>query len=110
MRIYRKTKLLTAQPVLDAGRIKVKDVPLRRGSNDLTATLGNDGGDGPRSAAISITVDDQEPRIKVLKPRNWATLNQDRITVTGRTEAGLTVTGKDSPSGSTSDRHRRCVG
>ncbi len=101
VRIYRNTKLLTAQPVLEAGRIKVKDVPLRRGSNHLTATLGNDGGDSPRSAAVSITVDDQEPRIKVLTPRKWATLNQDRITVKGSTEAGLTVTGKDSASGST---------
>ncbi len=101
VRIYRNTKLLTAQPVLDTGRIKVKGVPLRRGSNHLTAALGNDGGDGPRSAGISITVDDQPPRIKFLTPRNLATLNQDRVTITGRTDAGLRVTGKDSTSGST---------
>jgi hypothetical protein len=101
VRIYRNTKLLKAQPVLDTGRIKVKGVPLRRGSNHLTATLGNTGGDGPRSAAVSITVDDQAPKIKVRSPRNLTTLNQDRVTITGRTDGGLTVTGKDSASGST---------
>lgn len=99
VRIYRNSKEIKSQKVSDVGRIKVSDVPLRRGTNKLTATIGNAGGEGPRSAIVTITVDDQVPRIRVKSPRTNTTLNQSRVTIQGRTEDGLTVSGRNSTSG-----------
>ena len=101
VRVYRNSKQLIAQPVTDVGRIKVRDVPLRRGSNHLTATLGNNGGEGPRSDMVTITVDDQAPKVTVKSPKSGSALNQRRITIVGKTEAGLTVTARNATSGST---------
>jgi hypothetical protein len=101
VRIYRNSRLLKDKAVTHTGRVKVNDVPLRRGANRLTAVLANDGGEGARSASVSVTVDDQAPRVVVKSPKSGATLNQQRVTITGRTEAGLTVTARDATSGST---------
>jgi hypothetical protein len=101
VRIYRNSKILKTKAITHTGRIKVNDVPLRRGVNRLTAVLANDGGEGSRSASVSVTVDDQAPRVVVKSPKSGATINQQRITLTGRTEPGLTVTARNATSGST---------
>lgn len=91
VRIYRNSTLLASKPISRTGRVRVKDVPLRRGTNRLTATLANPGGEGPRSAVVSVAVDDVAPRIAIKSPRSGATLNRPVATIQGKTEAGLTV-------------------
>ncbi len=98
LRIYRNTRLLTSRDVPKVGRIKVKDVPLRRGANKLTATLANEGGEGPRSEIVTVSLDDQAPKIKVRTPQSGITLNEGSVTLEGKTEDGLTVIGRNSTS------------
>ncbi len=95
VRVYRNSNELRSARVDDIGRVKVKDIPLRRGSNKLTATIANPGGEGPRSVAVTITVDDQAPVIKVRSPRSGTTLNESKVTLEGRTEDGLTVNARN---------------
>ena len=98
LRIYRNTRLLTSREVSKVGRVKVKDVPLRRGANKLTAALANEGGEGPRSEVMTVSLDDQAPKIKVRTPQSGITLNDDSVTLQGKTEDGLTVIGRNSTS------------
>ncbi len=98
VRVYRNSRLLTTRKVAKVGRMRVPDVPLRRGSNKLTATIANSGGEGPRSASVTLTLDDQAPKITVKSPRTDTLIDASQITVTGRTGAGLAVTGRTSPS------------
>ena len=100
VRVYRNSKLLTSQVVTSVGSMKVTDVPLRRGANSLTATIANAGGEGPRSASVTITVDDQPPKVIVKSPHQNATLNRSRITISGRTDDNLSVTARNVTSGS----------
>ena len=97
VRVYRNTKLLATRQVPKVGRIKVKDVPLRRGTNKLTATIANDGGEGPRS-------DDRDPHRRRpgaqddgqdAPPDNTVLNARPASRVTGKTEAGLTVIGRN---------------
>ena len=100
VRVYRNSRLLASQKVERVGRMKINGVPLRRGTNKLTATIANAGGDGPRSATVTITVDDQPPKVSVKSPHSNTTLNARRVTITGRTEGGLSVTARNATSGS----------
>ena len=73
--VYRNSKLLTTQKVTKVGRMKVPGVPLRRGTNKLTATIANAGGEGPRSAIVTITLDDRAPKVTIKSPRTNTVLN-----------------------------------
>jgi Glucodextranase, domain B len=81
------------------GRVTIKRVPLKRGTNSLSVALGNPGGQGPASAAVSIRLDDQPPRLKILSPRMGATLNQPTVIVRGRTGPGLPVVVRNVTTG-----------
>ena len=99
VRIYRNSKWLTSQKVTGVGKMTVTGVPLRRGVNKLTATIANAGGEGPRSAVVTITVDDQAPKVTVKSPRTNALVSGSHVTIAGRTEDNLTVTGRNTTSG-----------
>jgi hypothetical protein len=105
LRIYRNTRLLASREVTKVGRVRVKNVPLRRGANKLSATLANAGGEGPRSSNMTVNVDDQPPRVTVRTPRSGITINDDSVTVQGKTEDGLMVVGRNT----TSDRRTTTV-
>ncbi len=98
VRVYRNATLLESQRVTDTGRVKVRNVPLRRGTNKLSAVIANDGGEGPRSPIVTVTVDDQAPRIGISSPRSGTRLNERRVTIKGKTEAGLTVAARNTTS------------
>ena len=108
VRVYRNTRLLaTQQDVTKVGRIKVRDVPLRHGANKLTATLANGGGEGPRSAVVTLNVDDQAPKVTVKTPRNNTVLNAPSVTIRGKTDDGLMVIGRNTTSDSKAEDDRR---
>jgi len=73
------------------GRVTLKGVPLKRGSNRLAVVFANASGTGPPSDTLSIRLDDLPPRLKVTAPRDGATLNADDVVVKGRTVPGLRV-------------------
>lgn len=73
------------------GRVTLKGIPLKRGSNKLGVLLANTTGDGPLSETLTIRLDDRAPRLKVTSPRAGSTLNADSVTVRGRTVPGIRV-------------------
>ncbi len=82
---------IAPEDVNSKGRVTLKGVRLKRGSNKLTVAFANAGGLGPASEAITIRVDDRKPRLKVTEPRKGVALNADSVTVKGRTVAGMRV-------------------
>jgi hypothetical protein len=96
--IYRGSTPLATQKVTDVGKMIVPVGPLRRGTNKLTATIGNSGGEGPPSASVTIIVDDQPPKVSVKSPRPNTLMNRSRVTIEGKTEDLLKVTGHNGAS------------
>ncbi len=79
------------EDVNSKGRVTLKSVRLKRGSNKLTVAFANAGGLGPASESLTIRLDDRPPQLKVTAPREGISLNADSVTVKGRTVAGLRV-------------------
>lgn len=100
VRIYRNTRQLEEAPVMTTGKVRIANVPLRRGTNKLTATLANSGGESDRSPIVTVVVDDQAPKVTVKSPRTGATLDANQVRVVGRTEPGLTVAARNATAGS----------
>ncbi len=96
--VYRDDKVVAVQPVTHTGRVKVVDVPLRQGSNHLTAALASSGGEGPRSTVVTLDLDARAPKMTLKSPRSGKTMDEPRVRIRGKTEAGLTVIGKNSTS------------
>ncbi|MFN8517949.1 MAG: hypothetical protein U0667_00860 [Chloroflexota bacterium] len=84
-------KAVAADDVNSKGRVTLKGVPLKRGTNKLVVVLANGSGAGPASDVLAIKLDDQPPKLKVTAPRAGATLNSDSVAVRGRTVAGARV-------------------
>ena len=92
LRIYRNDEL-----AMDAVRVKdssmtVRNIPLKRNANRLSAALANASGEGPRSEVVVITVDDREPKIEIKEPDDGSVVNSVVATVRGVTDPGLVVT------------------
>jgi hypothetical protein len=79
-----RTQALGIEDVDDKGRVTVRNVPLKRGSNRLVVALANGAGVGPPSETLTIRMDDRPPRLRVDAPRTGATINRDSVTVEGR--------------------------
>jgi hypothetical protein len=103
LRIYRD-----GEQAMDAVRVRglamtVKNIPLKRGQNELTMALANDNGEGPRSAPFVVTVDDRPPKIDIKEPDNGSVVNGSIATVRGVTDPGLYVTVRNPTSGSVAE-------
>ena len=101
LRVYRND-----QEAMDPLRIKdltmtIKDIPLKRKDNRITVAVANAAGEGPRSEAVLITVDDQAPKIEIKEPADGSVVNSTLATVRGVTDAGLTVTVRNPGYGAT---------
>ena len=100
LRVYRNSKLLTSQKVTAAGGMKVMNVPLRRGDNKLAATIANAAGEGtPVGHRDHHRRRSVPPKLSVKSPRPNTTLNQSRVSITGKTEPSLRITGRNITSG-----------
>lgn len=73
------------------GRVTVADVPLAAGENVLTAALRGPGGLGPQSDPVTVTQDRDAPVLTVTSPRDGSETIDDKIRVTGTSEAGASV-------------------
>jgi hypothetical protein len=82
---------VTPDDVNSKGRVTIRDIPLKRGSNKLTVALANATGQGPGSDTLAIKLDDQPPRLKIVAPRAGTTLQEESVTVQGRTAPGIRV-------------------
>jgi len=80
-------------------QFELPDIPLEEGTNVIDATLVGDGGEGPRSAGVTIVRDDQLPEINIDQPAARSTVYTDSVLLKGETEPGaslsVTRTGSD---------------
>lgn len=79
-------------------RFLFEDVPLERGANDIRVSLTGSGGEGQRSAAVTVTRDDMPPEIVVSRPAPDDAVYAETTTVAGRTEPGATLSVTDVAS------------
>ena len=94
LRVLRGGTQVLAQLVspddLDSkGRVTLRNVRLKRGTNRLSVVFANATGIGPASEPLAIRMDDRPPKLKVTSPLVGATLNADTVTVKGRTVPGI---------------------
>lgn len=82
---------ITPDEVNSKGRLTLKGVPLKRGTNKLTVAFANASGVGPVSDTLTLRLDDRPPRLKVTAPRSGVTLNAETVVVRGITVPGLRV-------------------
>jgi hypothetical protein len=80
-------KSIGPEDVNSKGRVTIKSIPLQRGSNKLSVAFANATGQGPGSDTLSIKLDDQPPRLRIVSPRQGTTIQEDTVTVKGRTGA-----------------------
>ena len=70
----------------------MRDIPLQRGENRITAAFIGPGGEGPLSEPVTVTLDNVPPSIELSAPQNHAVINAESVDVQGVTEAGAKVT------------------
>jgi len=99
LRIYRNGDLIMDPVRVRDLTLTVRNVPLRRNVNRLTVALVNAGGEGPRSEAVTVMVDDRAPRIEIKEPADGSVVNGSFTTVRGVTEPDLSVLVRNPASG-----------
>ena len=77
----------------------IPNVPLDEGPNAIRVSLVGDGGEGARSAPVSITLDDVAPTIRVTQPAADGPIYGSAVTLRGRTEAGADIAITDLETG-----------
>jgi hypothetical protein len=86
------TKRLVAEvPVGATTRFTTPAVTLTEGTNTFAATLVGPSGEGILSPAITYILDTTPPAIKVLSPRQNASVNSGSVNVTGQTDPKATL-------------------
>jgi hypothetical protein len=95
LRIYRADKQVLELKVKAGKSMPVRNIPLKSGGNVVTAAFVGPGGEGPRSKAVSITLDDVAPQLSLSQPQDQDIVNAPNVTVLGQTEGGLQITARN---------------
>ncbi len=104
VRIYLALKGLKPAPIQDvpiASAVTLTvPVELTKGRNDLSATIIRDGVESAPSATVTITLDQDPPKIVVRSPKNGAALTATTVTIQGTTKAGTMLIVRNGANGS----------
>jgi hypothetical protein len=92
VRIYVNGAQVREHELPAAERFELPNIPLVQGPNVIGATLVGDGGEGPRSAEMTVVRDDVQPDIQISQPAPRSTVYSETVLLRGRTEAGATLT------------------
>jgi Glucodextranase, domain B/Bacterial Ig-like domain (group 1) len=95
VRVYVALQGLAPSPVEDvpvgSTTQVAADVQLTKGANNFTATIVKDGAESAESAVVTITLDQDPPKVTIASPKNNATVNDSKVTITGTTQAGSSL-------------------
>ena len=84
-------------PVGSTPRVVIPNVALTKGINDFTATLvGSDGVESEQSPVVRYVYDGSKPRITLTSPRNGATVNNETVKLTGKTQGRSSLIARNS--------------
>jgi hypothetical protein len=103
VRVYVALDGLTPAPVEEVAvgstTQVVATVQLAKGANDFTATILKDGAESVESAVVTITLDQDPPKITIGSPRDGATINDSNVVITGTTQAGTSLIAQNAANG-----------
>lgn len=91
LRVYVNGDLVRERDLPAEFDFTLKDVPLERGTNEIRAAIVGDGGEGSRSAPISVLRDDVAPVIRIARPDPGSAVYGEFESLRGRTEPGASV-------------------
>ncbi len=103
LQIYRNGKQVRDVAVRKGATMTVRNIPLRRGENTFTAAFVGPGGAGPVSTAVTITLDQVAPGLRVSAPADGDVINSPSAEVRGITEAGVAVTVRNASNSAKSE-------
>ncbi len=103
LRIYVNGDLAREVPMPRRKAFFVKGVPIRRGSNAISASVFGPEGEGPTSPPIHIAFDDLPPRLTINGLRNGDVVNADEVVVRGVTQAGSAITIRNARTGASAE-------
>jgi hypothetical protein len=91
VRIYVNGEQIRERELPASESFNLAEIALVQGANLITATLVGDGGEGPRSANVTVVRDDVPPEISITQPEARETVYSDSVLLRGRTEAGASL-------------------
>lgn len=103
VRLYLALKGLTAAPIQDvpitSAVTLVVPVSLTKGRNDLSATVIRGGIESAPSAVVTITLDQEPPKVVIKSPKAGTSLTDPKVTIKGATEAGTALIARNTANG-----------
>lgn len=114
VRIYVALEGLSMAPVQDLGVGSTTQltatVDLTAGQNTFTATILKDGAESAEAPVVTIVLDQDPPKLTISSPKSNATVNDSKVTITGKTQGladliahnaanGASVTGQAAADG-----------
>jgi hypothetical protein len=91
LRIYINGDLVRERRLPRRDAFRVDSVPLRQGENAVQAAIVGPGGESLHSAPVAVSRDDVAPVIRLMEPRDGATIHSDTQLLRGRSEAGAAL-------------------
>jgi glucodextranase-like protein len=103
VRVYVALQGLQPAPVADipvgSTTQLVASVQLVKGPNNFTATIVKDGAESGESPVVTITLDQDAPKVTISSPKDKATINDSKVTITGSTQAGSSLIAQNAANG-----------
>lgn len=103
VRIYLALQGIPAAPIQEVaiGSTATMLVPveLTKGRNDLSATVIRGSVESESSAIVTITLDQDPPKLVIKSPKAGTTLNTAQLTIKGTTEVGATLIARNNANG-----------
>ncbi len=79
----------------------VRNVRLQQGRNVFTAAILGPAGEGPPSSPVTYILDTSKPKLTLSSPADGATVNRSKVEITGKTQAGSTVSARNATAKAT---------
>jgi len=77
----------------------VANVQLSKGANNFSATILKDGVESAPSPVVTITLDQDPPKVTIASPRDGATIDDSKVVITGTTQAGASLIAQNAANG-----------
>jgi hypothetical protein len=114
LRVYLALKDQTPAAIqetpLAAGRQTIVPVSLTEGVNDFTVSLVGPAGESDPSPVVRYILDVKKPSIKLLAPRDGATINRKAVDLEGRTQGRAALIARNQTTGDSIGGSADCDG
>jgi hypothetical protein len=88
-------------PVGSTSMLTFPGVTLKDGTNDLQVALVGPDGEGGRSTVVTWVLDQADPQITIISPKDGVSITTDAVTIKGKTQPGSTVLLRDDANSAT---------